>query len=207
MTPDLISHLRSFNAKERFHLLSYTSDGAAFQLGDRFKSDVERELNLSIPHDAFVAMDYHLDWLFASLHLSFENDVSAIFPNGGEIKAQQEDIDFLIAYHGEGQFHLVMIEAKSSSAWSNPQLISKAERMREIFGDKKGDRWPDVIPHFLLVSPENPGKLKTADWPQWMGEDCPWLRLPVPDNLQKITRCDESGIPRKQGKNWRVIDR
>ncbi|MDX1320619.1 MAG: hypothetical protein R3207_10610 [Oceanospirillum sp.] len=206
MTPDLIFHLGSFNAKERFHLLSYTSGGAAFQLGDQFKSDVERVLNLPIPQDAFVAMDYHLDWIFAALHLSSAHDTSAIFPNCGEIKAQQEDIDFLIAFLSEGRFHLVMIEAKSASAWSNSQLSSKAQRMREIFGDQ-GDRWPDVIPHFLLVSPEQSGKLKNDDWPQWMRVSCQWIELPVPDNLKKITRCDDSGMQRKEGKNWRVIDR
>jgi len=42
----------------------------AFRLGNDFRQKLSDFLGLSIPNDAFVAIHYHLDWLFASIDLA-----------------------------------------------------------------------------------------------------------------------------------------
>ena len=49
-----------------------------------------------IPEDAVAAMDFHLDWLYASLHVAFAGGIGTVIPNRGEsIAGQQKDIDYL----------------------------------------------------------------------------------------------------------------
>ena len=58
---DLIRHLRSFNRKERFILLSDALGKE--RLADDFRTRVGDCIGVRVPADAYVAMDYHLDWL------------------------------------------------------------------------------------------------------------------------------------------------
>ena len=61
----LIDNLKAFNRKERFILLHKVlgfSD-QSFRLGDAFRAELSECLEVDIPSDAFVAMDYHFDWL------------------------------------------------------------------------------------------------------------------------------------------------
>ncbi len=57
----LIEHLRLFNRKERFILLRHTLGVSTFRLDKGFRERLGGKLGLSIPGDAYVAMDYHLD--------------------------------------------------------------------------------------------------------------------------------------------------
>lgn len=189
----VIDLLMRFNRKERFILLNHAL--GQWCLDRDFSRKVGNKLGLEIPSDAFVAMDYHLDWLQIALHLADQNDPHrTLFPNGDLIRANQEDIDLLIAFKGgsASETHLVLIEAKADTSWNNAQLNSKARRLKCIFDENSHAL---VQPHFILTSPREPRHVKTAEWPCWMkpkGEDCPlWLELPLSDELLKVTRWNE----------------
>lgn len=206
---DLISQLQTFNAKERFFLVGYMLGNPTFQPSVKVCGQLEQALGLPLPHELFAAMDYHLDWLYASLQITADPQPAAIYPNTQAfIKAQQEDIDFLLAYEENETCHIILIEAKGVTGWTNRQMTSKANRLRAIFGDD-GKKWQNVVPHFVLMSPREPEKLVTIHWPQWMKprDKATWIKLDVPVQLQKITRCNDQGEAAKQGKYWTAVSR
>lgn len=208
--PDLIEILESFNRKERFFLLAQalghkSKEGdAKFALDAEFRDELSRQLNIDIPCNAFVAMDYHLDWLHASL-IYFENGqeeplvLQNYEPFDGKqcsvVKGTQEDADLLIAFRPDGrnEYHIVLVEAKAYSGWTNTQLKSKAKRLKQIFGDN-GERYRLVRPHFCLMGPNQSKGLDTHYLPPWMkpqGEP-PWLELYLPENRLRVVRKDKS---------------
>lgn len=65
----VIEYLESFNRKERFFLVGAALGNPRFQLDGVFRERVGAGFGLDIPGDAFVAMDYHLDWIQASVYL------------------------------------------------------------------------------------------------------------------------------------------
>ena len=202
--PDMIEYLRRFNRKERFHLLCEALGETTFRLDECFRTRLQSCLNdslrggASIPPGAFVAMDYHLDWIGMALCLAVDDPERTRhdrFPldgieNDGLVSGTQQDVDLLVAFPDGATTHLVMIEAKGDTDWSNDQLNGKAGRLDRIFSDP---RWRDSIaPHFLLMSPTRPKFLTKKGWPSWMmpnGEPL-WLRLSLPEDLVKITRYD-----------------
>jgi len=171
---------------------------------------VEDRLGISIPDGAFTAMDYHLDWLWASLYLTFDGRaVPGVVSNTDRvIKAQQEDIDFLIAFPEGSSCRIVLIEAKGATGWTNKQMASKVQRFEQILG-ANGTRWPGVVPHFLLLSPRRPQRLNVSTWPSWMTVDgeVVWCQLPVPNGLRKVTRCDPNGKDSQDGLYWKISQR
>jgi len=177
----VIECLRSFNSKERFFLIGHALDNPTLKIGQRFKMAVEGCLGISVPDGAFTAMDYHLDWLWASLYLTFNgHTVPGVVPNTDRvIKAQQEDIDFMVAFSEGPLCHIVLIEAKGVTGWTNKQMASKVQRFEQILG-ADGKRWPCVVPHVLLLSPRRPQRLNVSAWPSWMtvGGEVPWCQLP-----------------------------
>lgn len=200
--PDLIEVLESFNRKERFFLIAQAlgqEDGAgepAFTLHPKFRKELEQKIGIEVPIDAFVAMDYHLDWLQASLTLApvIQDEVFDFSNEGEVIKGTQEDVDLLVAFREGERCHLVLVEAKAYSGWTNDQMISKSNRLREIFGDD-GTKNRDAIPHFCLIGPK-PEKLKTETFPEWMkpGGELLCLDLRLPDtNRRKVERYDKVG--------------
>lgn len=203
----LIDNLRSFNSKERFFLVGHILGNTDFAPSQAFKESIENSLGLKIPGESFAAMDYHLDWLYASLCLTFsDGGESEIFANTDHIiKAQQEDIDFIIAFVEEDSCHIILLEAKGVTGWTNKQMNSKAIRFEEIFGFD-GEKWPNVKPYFMLLSPQRPKQLDVSKWPSWMvvGEQLPWIELSVPKGLRKVTRCDSEGQKNKNGQFWRM---
>ncbi len=200
----LVPYLRRFNRKERFLLVGFALGNEAFRLGDDFRQQLSDLLGLAIPADAFVAMDYHLDWLFASLHIAAKGGHEGPHPRDPRLIAgNQEDVDLLVAFDAEEGSHVIMIEAKGVTSHSNRQFRSKTERVSAAFAAPEANH---VVPYFVLVSPTPPQHLK-SDSPPWMlGKDgkVPWLHLPIPHDLQKIVRCTESGSPSMQGGYWKV---
>ena len=188
----LVDRLKSFNRKERFillhHVLGYEED--SFCLGDRFHEELARELDLHVPDDAFVAMDYHIDWLQMAI-----SHPQGIVYNKGLVDGNQEDIDLLIAFQSRSRTHVVLVEAKGDTSWNNKQLKSKAARFRRVFGEDR-DSSCDVLPHFVLMSPKKCKGIKTRCWPAWMkdnhGEPY-WLPLSMRDDLWKPVRCRKDG--------------
>lgn len=228
-TSQVIDYLERFSRKERFMLLSHAlgqEDGKRpFFLNRVFQETLGREIDVLVPYDAFVAMDFHLDWLQMALYLADHGDsLSCAIPNDHLVKGNQEDVDLLIAFKDQctNETHLVLVEAKADTGWTNKQLRSKACRLDLIF-DKHSYGSELVRSHFVLMSPHRPTGIKTDTWPHWMknarvdGSDSPirWLPLPLRDGLLKVTRCDKEKKPARDGehlfireykeKGWRSI--
>ena len=70
-------------------------------------------------------MDYHLDWIHASLFLTLPgNDSQAVHPNSGRVATgTQEDVDLLVAFEEGDITHLLLIEAKAETGWTNKQTL------------------------------------------------------------------------------------
>jgi len=205
----LIDNFKSFNRKERFILLHQALgfEGQSFRLGDSFRQELSVCLSVTVPPDAFVAMDYHIDWLQMALYLTHKSlPKSRTVRNSDLVCGNQEDIDLLIAFeHGETT-HVVMIEAKGGTAWSNKQLLSKAARLERVFG--RGRPGTDTaVPHFVMISPKKSNNIVTAEWPDWMKPNRGnplWLELTFPDGLMKPTRCTKDGTDDKSGGYIRI---
>ena len=219
---DTIDYLRLLNRKERFHLLHRALGKTTFHLDECFRTRLQSCLSgslrggASIPPDAFVAMDYHLDWIGMALHLAADGSERARhdrFPlkgivHDGLVSGTQQDVDLLVAFSDGATTHLVMIEAKGDTRWRNVQLDRKAQRLDWIFS---GDRpWSDSIaPHFLLMSPTCPKFLTKKGWPSWMkpnGEPL-WLHLPLPEDLVKVTRYNHDGDRKPKSYRYLSVDR
>jgi len=205
---NLIKYLKNFNSKERFFLVGQILGNPSFTLASEFREKLSDLLEIPIPTDALSAMDYHIDWLYASLNLAKDEDPTKVYLNSNNaIMAQQEDIDWLIAFKGQNEYHLVLIEAKAVTSWTNKQMTSKANRLGDIFG-KEGHSWPGVVPHFVIMSPSQPKGLLSEAWPLWMAPDgrIMWLELSIP-SLMRVYRCNEQGQEKKSGQAWKVKKR
>ncbi|MFO0652099.1 MAG: hypothetical protein U0326_38120 [Polyangiales bacterium] len=203
---DLVAALQMFNRKERFFLVGRALGNPAFEPSAEFRRELGAVLNVDVPAQCFCAMDYHLDWLFGALHMSANGVPSApLSRNDGEVQGNIEDVDLMLAFTTATTHHVVLLEAKAESSWTNEQMRSKAARLRAIFGDD-GARWPGVRPSVVLMSPSRPGRLDTRAWPAWMAPDGQfrWLRLALPEGLHKLTRCDAQGRDDERGTHWRV---
>ena len=205
--PDLIELLEFFNRKERFFLVKQAL--GSFQLSDQFRLELGTATGLAIPQDAIAAMDYHLEWLIASLYAHEGGDVDRIFDNSRQrvIKGNQEDTDLLVAFKDDAQCHIVLVEAKGATGWTNKQMRSKADRLRQIFGPD-GNRYPGVVPHICLVSPRPPKRLRASEWPKWMSKadgSYIWVELDFPADRIMVTRCDAHGNRSREGNHFRVI--
>ena len=199
--PDLIELLESFNRKERFFLISQALGN--FQMSDHFRRQLGNTVGVEIPAGSFTAMDYHLDWLTAALVAYDVGDTDKIFDNPRQqtIHGTQRDVDLLVAFRAGNTYHIVLVEAKGDTGWTNRQMHSKANRLTQIFGPN-GDRYAEVCPHICLSSPKKPQRLKVDEWPVWMRKDDDsfnWLELNFPANRRIVTRCHADRNPSAQG--------
>ena len=202
-----ITNLKSFNRKERFFLVGWALGNRDFRLSPAFRRELSSSLDLDVPAESFVAMDYHLDWIYASAFLAAAGDTNTAHPNMDSlITGTQEDIDLVVAYEGGDGAHIVMVEAKGVTGWTNKQATSKAARLAAIFGDR-GDAWPGIRPHFVIVSPRESRRLDCGGWPGWMKRDDGrpyWMRMEIPEGLLRVMRCDERGKAAAQGGHWKL---
>ena len=209
MSPEVIDHLKSFNRKERFLLLcdALGFDNQTFHLSEEFINKLSGCIGCEIPRDSYVAMDYHLDWLQMALYLASEPSPPDPILNDRLVEANQEDIDLLVAFGKSGTTHLVLIEAKGDTGWTNKQLKSKADRLKRI--SNEGRPGTGLVKfHFVMLSPNPPKQIKVRTWPDWMkphGEPL-WLPLRFPKGLRKVTRCknDKSRTRSKGGRYLRL---
>ena len=98
----------------------------------------------------------------------------------------------------------MLIEAKAYLAWSNPQLKSKACRLKDIFGIH-GRRRDGVEPHFVLMTEQTSKNICTDEWPGWMKADAEslWLQYSLPSRYE-ITRCTDRGKQSSEGDHLRL---
>lgn len=205
---ELIEYLKSFNRKERFHLVGQLLGNTAFNLDPNVFRKILDLLELDTPTYYFSAMDYHLDWIYASLNLAHHGMDKPKMRDPSCISATMEDVDFLLAFLDDrGNTHIVMIEAKGETSFTNQQFLSKAKRLGAIFG-VNNERWPNVVPHFMICSPVQPKRLDIERVPPFMlnknQDDLLWFRLYLPANQRKVTRCNGDGHSAKDGDYWKV---
>jgi hypothetical protein len=202
--PSLIDYLRMFNRKERYWLLKWSLGG--FEPGQSFRQLVRKELKLDVPTDpesTFLAMDYHLNWIYAALVLAREGKLGEPYENpmcevdgspSRVIEGNQEDVDLLLAFESEAKTQLVMFEAKLDSPWSSKQVRRKAERLQRIF--TAADCLSTVQPHFVLVSPVEPLSVRQSidQWFAWLSP-VTVRHLPIQVDIERwdVTRCDSTG--------------
>lgn len=204
----MIEYLEKLNRKERFFLIGVVLGTPKFKLDPVFRQKLSDKFCVIVPDAAFVAMDYHLNWIFAAAALSFGHPIlERIYDNkDGVIDGTQEDIDLLIAFEDEsGLSHLIMLEAKGVTAFNNTQFEHKIERFKNIFGEK-GDRWPKVKPYFGLVSPRESKGLHYDQCPSWLKVDdkIPWFKMCIPQDRLTLFGCDKHGKPNKRRDFWTV---
>jgi hypothetical protein len=217
----VIDYLRRFNRKERFFLVGAALGNRNFALGDEFRRSLSNAFALDVPPDAFVGMDYHFDWIYASVFFRAPGrDPSLVYDNPEDpgadqtlvkrprlVSANQEDIDLIVAFDEGSEAHIIMLEAKAETGWTNKQARSKARRLKAIFDDEVllNGR---VRPHFGIVPPYRPRKL-SVDWPGWALRDGELISIPLemPGDLTRLTRCDANGVPSALGLHFRLEPR
>lgn len=70
-----IDNLDKLNRKERFFLIGMALGNPRFKLDPLFRQKLSEEFGVVIPDNVFVAMDYHLNWIYAAAALAFGNPV------------------------------------------------------------------------------------------------------------------------------------
>lgn len=222
MSNEFIENLKEFNRKERYYVVAGATEGE-FKLSEAFMKTLNEKLPINCKitdrKGAFVAMDYHLDWIYASLFLTANKGMEKqcyempekIVEKGGLITASQEDVDLIVAYpdlEDPQKSHLIMIEAKGDTSWNNGQATSKAKRLKTIF-EYDGVKKANVSPHYIIWSPKEPSdKLDTSAFPQWAKKDgklC-HIELKMPSNLKKVVRCNEQMKDDAAGKFWKIVN-
>ena len=194
----LIDYLRRLDRKERFAVLREVLgfDRETPCLAPGFRDKLGACIGVEVPERAFLAMDYHLDWIQLALHLAENPDIEPEipFPNPGfdGFNENQQDVDLLVAFEGNdagfSATHLVLVEAKAYLPWSNSQLQRKTERLHRIFGADGTDHHA-VWPHFVLMTGRKSDNIHVGCWPEWMkkDEEPSWLEYELPRRLE-VTR-------------------
>lgn len=210
MSVEFREYLGRFNRKERFYVVQEATRGG-FELDDTFRQRLEQKLGITIPaQTVFMAMDYHLDWIYASLFLcGHDGEVQGkVFERDRDlIKASQEDVVLLVAAPDASNpalTNLIMIEAKGDTSWTNAQAESKASRLQSIF--KPGTFEHILRPHYLIWSPNPSKNLRFDCFPQWALQDgeVPHLKLTMGEELRKVTCCNLEGKNLLDGDYWKV---
>ena len=225
---DLLKILESFNRKERFFLVAQAlgqmrGDGKpAFTLSPAFKEKLEEKVGVTVPEEpekVFVAMDYHLNWVHASLVLShpekygespFRRDPDIVRPR------DQEDVDLLVAFEEKSIFNLIFIEAKAyddgklagySRKEPSDQLSRKVRRLKLIF-DSYGKDFSDVKPRLCLALGKEPEVRSVEHWPKWALEPDGkpnYLKLDLPSDRKRVQCCDGENRPSEKGNFFRCL--
>lgn len=201
---DLVKTLERFNRKERYWLIRNALRESSQNLGGTFTEKLSAVLGITIPGDAWWAMDYHLDWLIGALHLLKRGKVDVPEANDDLIAGTQQDMDLVIAFERT----LILIEAKADTSWSNEQLNEKVARFKQIF-DVERNLIGDLQIYFVLMSPKESEGIKpeSGNWPSWMtnGNNEPlFLKLEMPSDFLRVVRCDTNGKSDKNGGSWKI---
>lgn len=233
-----LSYIKMFNAKERFFVARYAfCEESDSVVSDRFKRNLMDRLcrcgYLDSGESAevlFVGIDYHLEWLEASLLLV--NEVADEQGNIGEkalhkgVEARSEDADLIILIgRKSGEILLILVEAKGIGSVDMNQLGSKIKRLKRL---RKAipphSKW--LVPVFFYMTPNTPRKetmekiksTLTGDQVGFWKEDidAELIKLPFPEfpnakNLLRVEACDQNGSPPGKDKvnhtHWRILSR
>ncbi len=205
----MIENLDRLNRKERFFLIGTVLGNPNFTLDAKFRTELSSKFGLDIPANAFVAMDYHLNWIYAAAVLTFSSpEKDRLWDNsGGFIDGTQEDVDLLVAFTDKFDItHLIMLEAKGVTAFSNKQFEHKMDRFKKIYRKNDDWRWPNVKTYFGLVSRRKPQRLHLDKCPSWLkvDDEIPWLEIQIPENRLTVFGCDAAGKPNEKRAFWTI---
>ena len=216
--PDLIEILESFNRKERFFLVAQAlyeeREDPKFELSDAFREKLGTKVGIIIPTEkVFVAMDYHLNWVHASLvlfHYSEESDSVSLLNLEGTIEGNQRDIDLLVAFYNGDKYHLIFVEAKAYdgdgyAGFGKGELVKKVERLEKIINLDKESGHQDVETYFCLMSGYKPQNL-TKDWPEWNGKPLLWMPLSLPENRYVLNYSEFSIVEQEKVDNQKQFN-
>ncbi|MBZ8132980.1 hypothetical protein [Afifella sp. IM 167] len=229
MSTTLAEVLKAFNRKERYWLLrdALGSAGAEVPLSQDFQAKLSAKIGRDVPCDAWWAMDYHIDWFFAALVYFYlgadrtteaphENPTMHVTNEGKRsrlIRGSQEDFDMIVAFDNVA----ILIEAKFEGAWSNSQIDSKRQRLREF-----GQAWPKLSgketgPNaqasifLVLTSPKESKGLEAGSWPRFLHldqNDAPFFMqldfAHAPKTFLQPLRCDKNGESNADGDWWQI---
>ena len=210
MKLNLIQLLQDFNSNERFYLIRQALDGQSrtepgFIMSEQFREQLEGLVKFEIPQNAFMAMDYRLDWIHASLFLADKDLEEGHFPNLDDDSNQivfgnVQDIDLLIAFSRKNRYYMILIEAKGYMRWGKRQLDSKTQRLDKIFKNYKV-RYPNLKLYMLVISPHVPSPTRTGmeHWPDWIQQNFSWAQLIILDYIFKLTLSDADNRRNKNG--------
>lgn len=206
---DYVDSLRSFDSHERGILLQWAL-GEDFRLADSIRRDLSRMIGRVVPADAFVAMDYTLDWLYAAMARTLDKAPLSQphpWPASGALRASIEDIDLLVAWEDQDGKHTLLMEAKGFTGWTNKQMSSKAVRLGVIF---EGCLAKTFDVHFVLCGPSPSKGLDISAWPKWMrnNDRVHFQAIKSPGERWFVQRCDQSGKPMREGfTHWKLVQR
>lgn len=210
---DLITILESFNRKERFFLIAQALGNPKFTLSPEFSEKLGGKVGVHIPEEpekVFVAMDYHLNWVHASLvmaHYKDEAKRSSLLNLEGTTDDNQQDVDLLVSFKDtDNRYHLIFIEAKAYdakgfSAFDKGQLVSKVSRLGKIICPDGEPGYKGIETYFCLVSGYEPQNRKSGSWPKWNEKPIPWMRLSLPEKRHVLNYSDFSIVKQKQVNN------
>lgn len=203
--------VRSFDSHERGILFQWAA-GAPFAISTDLRMRLSASLGIGVPPAPFVAMDYTLDWLYAAV-TCFANPRAWVDPqplHESAIRGSQEDVDLLLAWD-QATPHVVVVEAKGFTGWSNKQMESKALRFGAIFPEEVR---AFVDAHFVLAGPKPSAGLSTKGWPQWMANEgrLHFLEIPDPGPRWSVRRAKPQpividGESHTEWTEWRPVQR
>jgi hypothetical protein len=201
----LINFIERLNRKERYFVIAHATGTRDLVLGADIRDKISQQTGAEVPASARLFVDYHIDWLVASLRLAFDHPARLSFKNTGQaVQGNQEDIDLLVAFEERSITHLVMIEAKAAVTWSLSQVRSKVARLNSMFG-KDGKQFPLVKPHFLLLSPRPPSPQVVKALPKWGDASKErWMQLNYPKERLVVERTLASKKPSRTGRHFTV---
>lgn len=197
--------LRAFNRKERYWVIK-TALGDSLPLSGEFRHRLSSKLPISIPPDAWWAVDYHIDWLVGAIALYSHSggDLPSETNDARIVRANQEDFDFIVAFDRT----IILIEAKYEGAWSTPQIESKCERLAQIVGWADG-RAHDLELYFGLMSPKEYRDRTGLALPSKVNKGEPpfWIKLERPSNGFHLVQRHDGRMPSAAGTMWKVSER
>lgn len=159
-----VKALKQFNVKERHFLMRYALSA---DLSEEFVDQLLTRLQeigfvgLSNAKAVYWGMDYHIEWLNASLllasgELNVKGDGKPELRVGDHaaLAARIEDVDLMVVLEkSNGSLVLVLIEAKGITPFGNRQFASKVARLAEVQASVGANcEWLETV--MLVMSPE-----------------------------------------------------
>lgn len=216
MPKNLAEALQRFNRKERHWLVRDALGSASARLDKDFTDRVQAAIRLRDPAfeidpEAWWAIDFHIDWLVAALHMLRHGPESAATPQPNDpviVTGSQQDIDLVIASGST----LVLVEAKGVGAWPDEGLDKKVARLNALPPSiiESSGKSGDIQVYFLLCSPGEPPILNLSVWQPWMKADDRLLHIDLNVNAEagpflRVQRCSAAGVAHEKGTHWQAI--